>query len=45
MDELDKAKFDKMTRMIETFADAGVKLVNNGEKLFNLNTWNSTHSR
>lgn len=45
MNELDKAKFDRMTRMIEAFADAGIKLVNNGNKWFNWDAWNANQGR
>lgn len=42
-DGLDKKLFDRLTRMVDAFADAGVRLVNNSDKWFDWTDWNARH--
>ena len=44
-DGLDDKLFNRLTRMVDAFADAGTKLVNNGNKWFNWDAWNANQGR
>ena len=43
-DGLDKKLFDRLTRMVENFSDAGLKLVNGGAKFFDWTDWNARNN-
>lgn len=43
-DGLDDRLLNRLTRMIENFSDAGVKLVNNGAKFFDWSDWNTRNN-
>ena len=43
-DGLDKKLFDRLTKLIDNFLEAGIKLVNGGAKFFDWTDWNARHS-
>lgn len=43
-DGLDDRLFSRLTKMIDTFADAGIRLVNSGSKWFDWTDWNARNN-